>query len=397
MSQHIKKAFFRHVAQTSDAPLAFSPVRAEGIYLYDETGRDYIDLISGISVSYMGHGNPDVQSAIRQQSESYLHTMVYGEHIQSPQVHYAERLIEHFPKGLEQVYWVNSGSEAIEGALKLAKRYTKRQKFVALRNAYHGSTHGALSLMDNQYFNEAFRPLMPGIVFMEAGATDFKDVLSQDVAGFVFEPVQGEAGAKPLDKEWIQSVLAHCKQTGIVTIADEIQTGFGRTGSLWSCNDYEIEPDILCLAKALGGGMPLGAFAASKEIMSSLMSNPVLGHITTFGGHPVCCAAGLAAFNALLSQNLVEQVAEKGTLFKQLLKTHKKVKSVSGKGLLLAFELDSFEAVNKLMLQGIKEGFLLDWFLHNDHHFRIAPPLTITTEEIKLACDRLVRALDRLG
>jgi acetylornithine/N-succinyldiaminopimelate aminotransferase len=384
-----RELFYQHLAQTTPFPLALKIERAEGIYLYGKAGEKYMDLISGIAVSNVGHCNPEVVKAIREQSEKYLHLMVYGEYVQTPQVELATLLCSVLPEKLNSVYFTNSGAEAIEGAMKLAKRYTGRTEIIAFKDAYHGSTQGALSVMGNEKLKQAYRPLLPDVIIADHNSLP---VITEKTACVIIETIQGEAGVREFSKEFLQSLRKRCDETGTLLILDEIQCAFGRTGKLFAFEHYGIEPDILCLAKSLGGGMPLGAFIAPQEIMQSFTHNPMLGHITTFGGHPVCCAAGLAALNFLLREkHLVEEATQKGELIKQLL-SHPAIKEVRGKGLLLAAEFESFEFNKAVIDRCIQQGVITDWFLFCDNSMRIAPPLTITVAETMKACDVIVES-----
>jgi acetylornithine/N-succinyldiaminopimelate aminotransferase len=380
-----RQLFIRHQAQTSPAPLALEIVKAEKLYLYDKDGKQYMDLISGIAVSNLGHRHPKVISAIKNQLDQYMHLMVYGEYIQTPQTQLAALLAENLPTTLNCSYFVNSGSEAVEGALKLAKRHTGRSEIVSFKNAYHGSTHGALSVMGNENFKQAFRPLLPDIRFLEYNKLETLSQISERTACVIVEGIQGEAGVVVPDIQFMQALSARCKKVGALLIVDEIQTGFGRTGSLFAFNHFGILPDILTLGKGMGGGMPIAAFIASEKIMSDLSNNPVLGHITTFGGHPVNCAAALATLQVLLEENHIEKVSGKEILFRQLL-VHPQIKEIRGKGLLLAVVFESKEFNFKVIELCIKAGLITDWFLFCDHAMRLAPPLIITDEEIKSAC-----------
>jgi len=388
-----REIFLRHVAQTSIAPLALEIVKAEGSLLFDINGKEYIDLIGGISVANVGHRHPRVVEAIKDQLEAYLHIMVYGEFIETPQVQYAQLLTDHLPSSLNSVYFTNSGAEATEGAMKLAKRFTKRSEVIAFNNSYHGSTQGALSIMGSEYWRNAFRPLLPGILHFDYNSPDAINAITEQTSCVIVETVQGEAGIITPSGDWFRSLRKKCAETGTLLILDEIQTGFGRTGKLWGFEHFNIIPDILLLGKALGGGMPLGAFIAGKEIMSVLTENPVLGHITTFGGHPVCCAAGLGALKALLDQQMMNEVKRKEELFKSLL-VHKRIKSVRSFGLWVAVEFDSFETNKKVIDHCIANGVLTDWFLFAPNCLRISPPLIITEEQIKNACQILIRAIN---
>jgi acetylornithine/succinyldiaminopimelate/putrescine aminotransferase len=390
---NLREIFLRHVAQTSIAPLALEIVKAEGSLLYDLNGKEYIDLIGGISVANIGHRHPKVVQAIKDQLDAYLHIMVYGEFIETPQVQYAQLLTDHLPSSLNSVYFTNSGAEATEGAMKLAKRFTNRSEVIAFNNSYHGSTQGALSVMGSEYWRNAFRPLLPGILHFDYNSPDAINAITEQTSCVIVETVQGEAGIIIPSGDWIRSMKKKCTETGALFILDEIQTGFGRTGRLWGFDHFNITPDILLVGKALGGGMPLGAFIADKKIMSVLTENPVLGHITTFGGHPVCCAAGVAAMKALLDEEMMHEVKRKEGLFKSLL-VHKKIKSVRSFGLWFAVVFDSFETNKKVIDHCIANGVLTDWFLFAPNCLRISPPLIITEEQIKKACGVLLKSIN---
>lgn len=388
-----RQLFLKHIAQTSDSPLMLDIEKAEGIYLYDKKGKKYIDLISGIAVSNLGHRNPYVIKKIKEQLDNYLHLMVYGEYIQAPQVNLAKLLTDLLPDRLNSVYFVNSGSEANEGALKLAKRHTSRNEIIAFKNAYHGSTHGALSIMGDEYFKQPFRPLLPGINFIEFNNTSQLVQITEKTAAVIVEPIQGEAGIIVPENNYLSELRKRCDETGTLLILDEIQTGMGRTGTMFAFEQYNIVPDIITLAKAFGGGMPLGAFISSKEIMHCLTNNPVLGHITTFGGHPVSCASALASLEVLVKENLLSEIKTKEKLFKKFL-IHPTIKNVRGKGLFLAIELESKNIVQKVIKHAIDKGLITDWFLFNESSIRIAPPLNITEKQISEACEILVSSLD---
>jgi acetylornithine/N-succinyldiaminopimelate aminotransferase len=389
----LRQLFLNNNAQTTNFPLLLEFERAEGVYMYDSEGKPYIDLISGIGVSNLGHSNPKVISAIKDQVDKYMHLMVYGEYVQTPQVRFAEKLLSSLPQNLQSVYFTNSGAEAVEGALKLAKRFTGRQQVVALHNSYHGSTHGALSVMGNEEFKQAYRPLLPGVNFISLNNHDDLQLITNKTACVIIETIQGEAGVRVPDLTYMQALRNRCTQTGTLLILDEIQAAFGRTGKLFAFEHFGIVPDILLLAKALGGGMPVGAFIASTAIMSALKENPILGHITTFGGHPVCCAAGLAALEVLLDEHLVEKVAEKEALIRKHL-THSVIKNIRGKGLMLALEFESFDLNKKIIDTCIANGVITDWFLHCSNAMRLAPPLIITNEEIVSACKVITQAIE---
>lgn len=390
-----RELFLRHVAQTSPEPLALEIVKASGAYLYDTAGKAYLDLIGGISVCNVGHCHPGVVAAIRQQTEAYLHVLVYGEFIQSPQVQYATWLSNNLPPALNSVYFTNSGAEAVEGAMKLAKRVTNRTQIIAFKNSYHGSTQGALSIIGDEYWRSAFRPLLPDILHLEYNSVESLKFITTQTACVIAETVQAENGVRPPSKEWMQALRETCSRHGVLLVLDEIQTGFGRTGSLWGFEQFDIIPDVLLLGKALGGGMPLGAFIADRQIMGQLTASPVLGHITTFGGHPVSCAAGLAAAQAMLEENMIAGVRQKEQLFLNLLR-HPAIKAVRSAGLMIAIEFESFETNKKVIDKCLNtdERLLTDWFLFAPQCLRIAPPLTITEQEIKKACRKILAELN---
>ncbi|HTD92543.1 MAG TPA: aminotransferase class III-fold pyridoxal phosphate-dependent enzyme [Chitinophagaceae bacterium] len=387
-----RELFLRHVAQTSDAPLALEIVRAEGSRLYDRSGKEYIDLIGGISVANTGHRHPKVIQAIHEQLDAYLHIMVYGEFIESPQVRYAKLLTDHLPPSLSMVYFTNSGAEAVEGAIKLAKRVTGRSRIIAFKQSYHGSTQGALSVIGSEYWRNAFRPLLPDIFHLDYGSMEALEEITEQTACVLAETIQAEAGIIAPSKEWMLALKKRCVQTGTLLILDEIQVAFGRTGSLWGFGQFGIVPDILLLGKALGGGMPLGAFIADRPLMMSLTEQPVLGHITTFGGHPVSCAAGMAALHVLLEEKLMDTVGEKEKLFQSLL-VHPAISSIRSCGLWLAVQFDSFETNKRVIDACIADGVLSDWFLFAADCLRISPPLNISEEEIRTACEVIVRSI----
>ena len=371
------------MAQTSDNPLAIEIQKAEGVYLYAEN-KTYIDCISGISVSNLGHSNPVINEALKNQIDKHLHLMVYGEMIQSAQVQLAEKLATYLPSNLQSVYFVNSGSEAIEGAMKLAKRYTGRSRFVAQEYAYHGSTHGALSLMSEPYFSHSFAPLLPGIDFMRQNSrSKINKLITHETAAVFIEPIMGEKGYLPCTIPYLQAIRKRCDETGALLIFDEIQTGYGRTGSLFAFQDLEVVPDVLVLAKGFGGGLPLGAFISSNKIMEVLTDNPVLGHITTFGGHPMSCAASLAALNYLHDENIMNGITAKEQLFRDLL-IHSKIKRIDGKGLMLALVFEDAQFCRKVIDACVESGLLIDWFLYAENRIRLSPPLIISKEQIEI-------------
>lgn len=390
-----KQLFLLNTAQTSNFPRLLEIEKAEGCYLYNPEGKKYLDLVSGFAVSNIGHRHPNVIKAIHQQLEKYLHVTVYGEFVQAPQVNFAKKLTEVLPSNLSSVYFTNSGTEATEGALKLAKRHTNRSEIISFNGAYHGSTHGALSLMGNEYYKQAYRPLLPDINFINLNYFEDLERITSKTAAVIIEAIQGEAGVRVPNLTYIKALKLKCEQTGALLIFDEIQTGFGRTGKLFAFEHFDIVPDILLLAKGMGGGMPIGAFIASKEIMDAIKDNPILGHITTFGGHPVSCAAGLASLNTILDEDLIKDVAKKEALFKNLL-IHPKIKEIRGLGLMLAIQLSSFNEVEHVSKKCIEQGVIIDWFLHCDTALRIAPPLTITADEIKFACKTILNVISAL-
>jgi acetylornithine/N-succinyldiaminopimelate aminotransferase len=383
-----RQLFLNHIGQTSLSPLMLEIERAEGSFMYGSDGRDYLDLISGVSVSNTGHRHPAVVAAVKEQADRYMHLMVYGEIVQSPQVEYAARLASVMPPSLQSVYFVNSGSEAIEGAIKLARRYTGRNEIIYFRNAYHGSTTGALAVQGSESYRNAFRPLMPSTTMAVFNSHDAAGTVSNHTAAVLVEPVQAEAGVIQPRDGFLNELRRSCDRNGALLIFDEVQTGFGRTGSLFSHLRYDVTPDILVLAKALGGGMPLGAFIAPAEIMSSLAHDPALGHITTFGGHPVCCAAGLASLEVVVNEQLPQQALEKEKIFRKKL-ADLPVREIRGEGLLLAVVPENGMSIPSLVSRAPEYGLLLDYFLFCGEAFRIAPPLTISHHEIMTACQRL--------
>lgn len=389
-----KQLFLLNTAQTSDSPKLLEIEKAEGNYLFDIEGRKYLDLVSGFAVSNIGHRHPEVLTAIKQQLDRYLHVTVYGEYVQSPQVNYAKKLADILPQTLSSVYFTNSGAEATEGALKLAKRYTGRSQIIAFHNAYHGSTHGALSVMGNEHYKQAYRPLLPDVSFISLNNENELELITTETAAVILETIQGEAGIQVPQQAYFKKLREQCSKTGTLLILDEIQTGFGRTGKLFGFEHFGITPDILLIAKGMGGGMPIGAFVSSKEIMDCLKDNPILGHITTFGGHPVSCAAGLASLNVIIEQNLINKVEEKELLFRKFLK-HPKIKEIRGKGLMLCIQLDTFDQVEAVSKDCTKNGVIIDWFLHCETALRIAPPLTITHKEIELACETIKKSIEK--
>ena len=387
-----RELFLKHIAQTSPSPLAFEIKKAEGCLLYDTNGKEYIDLIGGISVANIGHRHHKVIEAIKKQLDAYMHVMVYGEFIETPQVQYAKLLTDNLPPSLNSVYFTNSGTEAIEGSMKLAKRVTNRTQIIAFRNSYHGSTQGALSIIGDEYWRNAFRPLLPDVLHLEYNSFESLDEISEKTACVILETIQAEAGIIIPSKEWLQALRKKCTGFETLLILDEIQAGFGRTGKLWGFENFEIVPDVLVLGKALGGGMPLGAFISDKKMMDAFTENPVLGHITTFGGHPVCCAAGMSAMKVLLEEKMISGVKEKEKLFRSIL-IHPKIKAIRSFGLWMAVEFDSFETNKKIIDACIENGVMTDWFLFASNCLRISPPLIVSENQITEACNKILNAI----
>ncbi len=375
-------------------PMAIEVERAEGIYMYSPDGKRYIDLISGVSVSGVGHSNPKVVEAVVTQAQKYMHLMVYGEMIQSPQIDIARKIIDHLPDDDFSVYLVNSGSEAIEGALKLAKRHTHRTELISCRNAYHGSTHGALSIMGSETYKNAYRPLLPGVSQIDFNSMESLQNITTSTAAVIIEPVQGEGGYIVADHQWLTALRRRCDECGAMLIFDEIQTGFGRTGKMFALETLGVTPDIICMAKAMGGGMPIGGFAARKEVMDKLTFNPILGHITTFGGHPVSAAAGVAAMEYIEENNLMEQVASKNALFLSKLEGCKGVEEIRHCGLMIALDFKCSELRDKVVKGVVERGAVTEGFLFCETALRIAPPLTISLEEINIVCDMILEAAE---
>jgi acetylornithine/N-succinyldiaminopimelate aminotransferase len=390
-----RQIFLNHIGQTSPDPMALEIVKASGSKLYDVNGKEYIDLIGGISVCNIGHANEKVVDAIKQQAENFMHVMVNGELVLSPQTAYAKLLVDHLPSSLNSVFFTASGTEATEGAMKLAKRFTARMQIAAFKNSYHGSTQGSLSILGDEYWRNAFRPLLPDILHLDYNSFESLDFITTQTACVIAETIQAEAGVIIPEKKWTQALRKKCTDTGTLLVLDEIQCGFGRNGTLWAFEQFDIVPDVLLLGKALGGGMPLGAFIADKKIMDSLTNNPVLGHINTFGGHPVCCAAGKAAMQVLLDEKIVETVFEKEKLFLDNLQ-HSKIKKIRSYGLMMALEFDSFDQNKKVINALLVEGVFSDWFLFASNCLRIVPPLIISDDEIVKACNAIKKVISHL-
>lgn len=391
-----RQLFLLNTAQTSDSPRMLEVERSEGVYLYSPDGQKYMDLVSGFAVSNIGHRHPKVLDAIRNQLDKYLHVTVYGEFVQAPQVGLATALLEVLPDSFGSVYFTNSGAEATEGAMKVAKKYTGRREIIAARKAYHGSTQGALSLIGNAAYHQAYAPLLPEINFIDYNHMADLSQITERTAAVILEAVQGEAGIRVPNTTYMQAVRNRCDEVGALLIFDEIQTGFGRTGSLFAFEQYGMVPDIILMAKGLGGGMPIGAFVAPKAIMDVIKDNPMLGHITTFGGHPVSCAAAQASLQVIREEQLIQSVASKAALFRELLQ-HPQIQEIRGVGLMMCLQLDSFEQVFAVSDYALQHGVIVDWFLHCESALRIAPPLTITESEIREACSVLIAGLNQLA
>ncbi|QBQ40284.1 aspartate aminotransferase family protein [Sphingobacterium psychroaquaticum] len=389
-----RELFLQNTAQTSNSPRLFEIVKAEGVYLYGPKGEKYMDLVSGFNVSNIGHRHPKVIAAIQEQLERYLHVTVYGEFVQAPQVQFATNLLATLPDSFQSVYLTNSGAEAVEGSMKIAKKFTGRRQIIAANHAYHGSTQGALSLIGNKAYHEAYAPLLPEIDFIDFNDEAALASITTDTAAVIVEAIQGEAGVRVPSASYMQALRARCDETGTLLIFDEIQTGFGRTGKMFAFEHFGIVPDILMLAKGIGGGMPLGAFVARKEIMDVIKDNPMLGHITTFGGHPVSCAAAQASLQVIQEEKLLETVQEKADLFRSLLQTPK-IKEIRGLGLMMCLQLETFDQVYAVSSYCAEQGLMIDWYLHCETALRVAPPLTISIAEIQDACKIINEAIEK--
>lgn len=396
MQLNNRQLYYQNLATPAFVKNAIEVVEAKGIHLTDDKNEKWIDLVSGVSVSNVGHRHPKVVEAIKDQLDKYMHLMVYGEFIQSPQVQLAKLLAQNLPKHLHSVFFVNSGSEANEGAIKLAKRVTHRSEIIAFRNAYHGGTHGALSLLGNEQMKYAFRPLLPDIRFMDFNAFGQIKNITSNTAAVVIESIQAEAGIILPEPGYLEAVKKRCEEVGALLILDDIQMGFGRTGKLFSFENFDFQPDILTLAKGMGGGMPIGAFIASQDLMNQLQFNPSLGHITTFGGHPVCCAASKASLEVILDEQLCKQAMDKGKLFVSHLKNHPKIHEIRQKGLMLAVDLGTHEMGNKAIKILWENKLIVDQFLFNTTSFRIAPPLNIPIEQIESISKIILKCLDQI-
>lgn len=391
-----RQLFLNHVAQVSPKPMDLEIVKAEGVYLQDSQGKSYIDFISGISVSNVGHCHPHVVKAIQRQAETYMHLMVYGEYVQAPQILLAKALTDLLPEHLNSVFYTNSGTEATEGALKLAKRVTRRTEIVCFKDAYHGSSHGSLSVMGNESFKQAFRPLLPDIRILEYNSIEeAMEGISERTAAVILEPVQSETGYTVASNGFLKALRTRCTETGALLILDEVQNGFGRSGTLFAFEQTGIVPDILLLAKGMGGGLPIGCFISSRELLNEFTYNPVLGNINTFGGNAVCCAASLACLQVIQKEQLLNDVAQKSELIRSLL-THPAIKQIKGKGLMLSVDFGEADLNMKIIEACVQNGLIVDWFLFNAHSMRIAPPLVITEEEIHKACAIILKCIDEV-
>lgn len=387
-----RQFFLQHLAQTSPKPIGIEVERAEGVHIYDTEGTAYIDLIAGFSVCNIGHSHPKVIAAIEQQIKQYMHVIVYGEFIQSPQVQYAKSLLSLLPENLQSIYFTNSGAEAAEGAMKLAKRVTKRTRIVAFDGAYHGSTQGALSVMGDEYFRNAYRPLLPDIMHLRYNHLEDIELIDHHVACVIVEPVQAETGVTAASAAWLKALRAKCDALCILLIFDEIQSGFGRTGTLFAFEQYGVVPDILLTGKALGAGLPLGAFISSPAMMGTLTYDPVLGHITTFGGNPVSCAAGKAGLEVLLESGWMDEVKMKETYLVETL-THSAIINKQYKGLWMSLQFATPELTKKIAANCVANGVITDWFLFAEDRIRIAPPLSITMEELAIAVQKIKESI----
>ena len=392
----MKDSFFRHIAQTSDSPIGLEISHAKGIYLYTTDGRRYTDFISGIAVSSLGHSHPQVVQAVQEQAAKHMHVMVYGECIQKPQSDLAELLASQLPESLQRIYFVNSGTEANEGALKLAKKHTGRTKLVAFKNSYHGDTHGSLSVTGRDVYRDPYLPLLPDVHFLDFNSSEGLDQIDKKTACVILEPIQGEGGVIAADPFWLNALRARCSEVGALLIFDEIQSGFGRTGTLFVFQQYGVVPDILCMAKAMGGGLPLGAFASSDAIFEAFKYDPPLNHVTTFGGHPVSCAASHAALSVLLSENLMSRAAVIESTVRETLK-HPAIKEIRGKGAMLGVQLHTYEQTKRVVDACFERGILLGWTLHSNTLIRVAPPLVISNEELSETIDLILEIVDQVG
>jgi acetylornithine/N-succinyldiaminopimelate aminotransferase len=392
----MKESFYRHIAQTSDNPIGLEISHAQGIYLYTTDGRRYTDFISGIAVSSLGHSHPKVVQAVQEQAAKHMHVMVYGEFIQKSQSDLAELLVSQLPESLQRIYFVNSGTEANEGALKLAKKHTRRTKLVAFKNSYHGDTHGSLSVTGRDVYRDPYLPLLPDVHFLDFNSSEGFEQIDENTACVILEPIQGEGGIIAADPVWLKTLRARCTEVGALLIFDEIQSGFGRTGTLFVFQQYGVVPDILCMAKAMGGGLPLGAFASSDAIFEAFKYGPPLNHVTTFGGHPVSCAASHAALSALLSENLMSRAVVIESSVRDTLK-HPSIKEIRGKGAMLGVQLHTYEQTKRVVETCFERGILLGWTLHSNTLIRVAPPLVISDDQLQETLNEILKVVDQVG
>lgn len=392
MTSESSQSFYDHVAQTSDDPMGLEIERAEGPFIYTTDGKRFTDFISGIAVSSLGHRHPHVMKAIKKQLEKHLHVMVYGEFIQTPQSQFAQLLTDQLTDSLDRVYFVNSGTESVEGALKLAKKFTGRSKLVAFHNSYHGDTHGSLSVTGRNVYRDPYKPLLPNVHFSDFNSDEVLEIIDDETAAVIMEPIQGEGGIIPAEKEWLKKVRERCNKTGALLIFDEIQTGFFRTGSLFAFKYYEVVPDIMCLAKAMAGGMPMGAFVSSSEIFEVFKKDPPLNHVTTFGGHPVSCAAAHASLKTLLSDDFGSKAYKVENTVREILKGEGIIE-VRGRGAMLGLQLRDADLTLKVVKHCFDQGLILGWTLHSNSLIRIAPPLIIDQELLEESLQIIFQAI----
>ncbi len=387
-----KLLFQKIIAQTSDSPIALEISDTEGCYINTTDGKNYLDFISGIAVSSLGHNHPKIIQALHDQIDKHLHVMVYGEFIQKPQIEFAELLMQQLPDSLEQIYLVSSGTEAVEGALKLAKKSTGRTKLVAFKNSYHGDTHGSLSVTGRDVYRDPYLPLLPNVHFGEFNEDSALQLIDTNTAAVILEPIQGEGGIIPAHKKWLESLKVKCDENGALLIFDEIQSGFGRTGKLFAFEHYEVTPDILCIAKAMGGGMPIGGFVSSTKVFQSFKYDPPLNHVTTFGGHPVSCAAAHANLKELLDGGYLQRAQKIEEIIKSTLKG-KGIKEVRGVGAMLGLELETRDLTENVVNHCFEKGILLGWTLHSNTLVRLAPPLIITDDQLKFVTSTIMEGI----
>ncbi len=391
----MKQEFFKYQAQTTPFASGFEVEKAVGNYIYGKDGKAYLDFVAGVSANTLGHSHPKVINAIKEQADKYLHVMVYGEYAQEKPVALCELLAEATPKPLEVTYLVNSGAEAIDGALKLAKRYTGREEIISMKNSYHGNTHGALSVSGNEVHKREFRPLLPMVSFIEFNKEEEFSKITEKTACVIAETIQGAAGFLTPSQDYFKNLKKRCEEVGALLILDEIQPGFGRTGKLFSFEHYDMVPDILVMGKGMGGGVPVGAFMSSVEIMKSLQHSPKLGHITTFGGNPLIAASCYATLKEILDSGLMNEMEEKEKLFRALL-VHPKIKKINGRGLMLAVELESPDYTLRVAKRCMEKGLIVFWQLYRNEFMRISPPLTLTEGDIEKGCKIILEALDEI-